>query len=72
VALRGEQVVADVTEIASGLHDERPKLKPLLTAAHVGVLVVEHPDRLRSADALWLWLHCYTLALQKWGQKAPP
>ena len=45
-AARGYQVVAEVMEIASGLNDERPKLKELLTDARVGVLVVEHKDRL--------------------------
>jgi putative resolvase len=45
-AARGYQVVAEVTEIASGLNDERPKLRKLLTDARVGVLVVEHKDRL--------------------------
>src|SRR5260221_11547542 len=45
-AARGYQVVAEVTEIASGLNEERPKLKKLLTNAAVGVLVVEHRDRL--------------------------
>lgn len=45
-AARGYQVVAEVTEIASGLNDERPKLKKLLSDARVGVLVVEHRDRL--------------------------
>jgi len=45
-AARGSQVVAEVTEVASGLHDERPKVKKLLTDARVGVIVVEHPDRL--------------------------
>jgi putative resolvase len=45
-AARGYQVVAEVTEIASGLNDERPKLKKLLTDTRVGVLVVEHKDRL--------------------------
>jgi predicted site-specific integrase-resolvase len=39
-------VVAQVAEIASGLHEERPKLTQFLTAARVGVLVVEHTDRL--------------------------
>ena len=39
-------VVAEVSESASGLHEERPKLKQLLTDARVGVLVVEHTDRL--------------------------
>jgi putative resolvase len=45
-AARGYQVGAEVTEIASGLNDERPKLKKLLTDAKVGVIVVEHRDRL--------------------------
>jgi putative resolvase len=45
-AARGYQVVAEVTEIASGLNDERPKLKQLLTDAQVGTIVVEHRDRL--------------------------
>ncbi len=45
-AARGYQVVAEVTEIASGLNDERPKLKKLLTNPKVGILVVEHRDRL--------------------------
>jgi putative resolvase len=45
-AARGYQVVAEVTEIASGLNDERPKLKKLLTDSRVGILLVEHKDRL--------------------------
>jgi len=45
-AARGYQVVTEATEIASGLNDERPKLKKLLTDARVGVLVVERRDRL--------------------------
>src|SRR5258707_1885374 len=45
-AARGYQVLAEVTEIASGLNDERPKLTKLLTDAQVGVIVVEHRDRL--------------------------
>ena len=45
-AARGYLVVAEVIEIASGLNDERPKLKKLLTNRQVGVLVVEHRDRL--------------------------
>jgi hypothetical protein len=53
-AARGYQVVAEVTEMTSGLNDERPKLTKLLTDARVGVLVVEHRDRL---TALWLWLY---------------
>jgi putative resolvase len=45
-AARGYQVVGEVIEIASGLNDERPKLKKLLTDATVGVIVVEYRDRL--------------------------
>ena len=33
-------------EIASGLNDERPKLKKVLADPRVGVVVVEHRDRL--------------------------
>lgn len=45
-AARGYLVVAEVTEIASGLNDERPKLKKVLTNPRVGVIIVEHRDRL--------------------------
>jgi predicted site-specific integrase-resolvase len=45
-AARGYQVVAEVTEIASGLNDERSGLRKLLTDPRVGVLVVTHKDRL--------------------------
>jgi len=45
-AARGYQVVAEVTEIAPGLTDELPRLTKLLTDAQVGVIVVEHRDRL--------------------------
>src|SRR5260221_7785303 len=45
-AARGYPVVAEVLEIASGLNDARPKLTKLLTDRRVGVLVVEHRDRL--------------------------
>ena len=39
-------MVAEVIELASGLSDERPKLKKVLTNPRVGVIVVEHRDRL--------------------------
>src|SRR5260221_11512767 len=45
-AARGYQVLAEVTEVASGLNDEGPRLTKLLTDAQVGVIVVEHRDRL--------------------------
>jgi predicted site-specific integrase-resolvase len=35
-----------VSELASGLNDKRPKLMKLLTDASVGVIVIEHRDRL--------------------------
>jgi predicted site-specific integrase-resolvase len=45
-AARGYRVVAEVTEMASGVDDERPQLNELLTNRHVGVIVVEQRDRL--------------------------
>jgi putative resolvase len=45
-AARGYQVVAEVPEVASGLNDKRPKFKKLLANARIGVLVVEHKNRL--------------------------
>jgi putative resolvase len=53
-AARGYQIEAEVTEIASGLNDERPKLTKLLTDAKVGVIVVEHRDRLTRFGS---WVH---------------
>jgi putative resolvase len=43
---RGYQVAKEVTEIASGLNDQRPKLMKLLMDATIGTIVVEHKDRL--------------------------
>lgn len=45
-AARGYQVIKEVVEIASGLNDQRPKLTKLLTDPGIGVIVVEHKDRL--------------------------
>lgn len=45
-ASRGYQVSKTVSEIASGLNDQRPKLLKLLTDTSVGVIVCEHRDRL--------------------------
>jgi putative resolvase len=45
-AARGSHVVAEVTEIASGLNEERPKRTQLLSDHRVGVIVVEQRDRL--------------------------
>ena len=43
-AAHGYQVSKMVSELASGLHDKRPKLMRLLTDGSVGVIVVEHRD----------------------------
>jgi putative resolvase len=45
-ASKGYQVSKVVQEIASGMNDHRPKLSTLLTNAQIGVIVVEHRDRL--------------------------
>ena len=45
-ASHGYQVSKMVSELASGLNDKRPKLMKLLTDASVGVIVIEHHDRL--------------------------
>jgi putative resolvase len=45
-AAKGYSVSKEVSEIASGLNDHRPKLTKLLTDATIGTLIVEHRDRL--------------------------
>ena len=45
-ASKGYQVAKVTQEIASGMNDNRPKLRKLLTDASIGVIVVEHRDRL--------------------------
>jgi putative resolvase len=45
-AAKGYQVIKEVTELASGLNDQRPKLMKLLTDASIGTILVEHKDRL--------------------------
>src|SRR5712691_576451 len=45
-ASRGYQVRKVVQEIASGMNDNRPKLLKLLTDKQVGMIVIEHRDRL--------------------------
>lgn len=43
---RGYQVAKEVTEIASGLNDQRPQLTKLLLDTSITTIVVEHKDRL--------------------------
>ena len=45
-AAKGYSVSKEVSEIASGLNDHRPKLAKLLTDPTIGTLIVEHRDRL--------------------------
>jgi predicted site-specific integrase-resolvase len=45
-ASKGYQVTKMVRELASGLNDRRPKLMKVLTDASVGIVVIEHRDRL--------------------------
>src|SRR3989441_10086962 len=45
-AAKGYHVSKEVTEIASGLNDQRPKLEKLLADTSIGTIVVENRDRL--------------------------
>lgn len=45
-AAKGYQVAAVVKEIGSGVNDSRPKLLKLITDPTIGLIVVEHKDRL--------------------------
>lgn len=45
-AAKGYKVDKVVTEIASGLNDERPKLEAILMDKTINLIVVEHNDRL--------------------------
>src|SRR6266487_1589515 len=45
-AAKGYQVSKEVTEIASGLNDQRPKLAKLLADVSIGTIIVENRDRL--------------------------
>lgn len=45
-ASKGYQVTKMVSELASGLNDRRPKLMKLVTDASVGIVVIEHRERL--------------------------
>jgi putative resolvase len=45
-ASKGYHVTKTVSELASGLNDSRPKLMKLLTDKSIGVVVIEHRDRL--------------------------
>lgn len=44
-AARGYQVAQEVTEIASGMDDSRPKFLKLLADPSIGTIIVEYRDR---------------------------
>jgi predicted site-specific integrase-resolvase len=50
-AAKGYTVAKEVSEMASGLTDHRPKLSKLLMDLTIGTLVVEHQDRLTRFGA---------------------
>jgi putative resolvase len=45
-ASQGLQIAVEISEIASGLNDKRPKLNRLLSDLSIGIIVIEHKDRL--------------------------
>jgi putative resolvase len=53
-AAKGYQVSQEVTEIASGLNDKRPKLEKLLADSSIGTIVVENRDRLTRFGAHYI------------------
>jgi predicted site-specific integrase-resolvase len=53
-AAKGFQVSKEVTEIASGLNDHRPKLEKLLADTSIGTIVVENRDRLTRFGAHYI------------------
>ena len=50
---RGYQIVHVVSEIASGINDDRPKLHKLLQQHDFDVLIVERKDRLTRFGFRW-------------------
>lgn len=52
----GYHIVASVTEVASGVNDQRRKLTSLLKRDDWGTLIVEHKDRLTRFGFNWFTL----------------
>ncbi len=50
-AAKGYQVAKEVTEMASGLNEKRPKLEKLLADSSIGTIIVENRDRLTRFGA---------------------
>jgi len=53
-AAKGYQVSKEVTEIASGLNEKRPKLEKLLADTSIGTIIVENRDRLTRFGAHYI------------------
>jgi putative resolvase len=53
-ATKGYQVSKEVTEIASGLNEKRPKLEKLLADSSIGTIVIENRDRLTRFGAHYI------------------
>lgn len=55
---KGYQIVPVVREVASGMHDARPKLHALLTRQDFALLLVEHTERLSRFGLRWFEALC--------------
>lgn len=55
---KGYQIVHVVSEVASGMNDERPKLHALLMLRDFGILLVEHKERLSRFGFRWFETLC--------------
>jgi len=55
---KGYQIVHVVSEVASGMHDDRPKLHALLKLQDFDILLVEHKERLSRFGFRWFEALC--------------
>jgi predicted site-specific integrase-resolvase len=57
-AAKGYQIVRVVSEVASGMNDDRPKLHGLLRQRDFDILLVEHKERLTRFGFKWFEALC--------------
>jgi predicted site-specific integrase-resolvase len=55
---KGDTIVQEVSEIGSGINDQRPRLHALLKKRDFDVLLVEHKERLTRFGFRWLEALC--------------
>lgn len=55
---KGYQIVHEVVEFASGINDDRRKLRQLLLRRDFDILIIEHKDRLTRFGFRWFELLC--------------